>query len=62
MTKVSKNSDFANLSPFERFQLEKYGDIIPFNDCAEFENGSIEHERFTEYVQREAEQNLFEYE
>jgi hypothetical protein len=66
MTKVNKSFE---LSPFEHFQLEKYGNILtksgkhftPSGDTGEPESGSEEAERFSEWFAREHEQQLIDF-
>lgn len=50
----------STLSPFERFQLEKYGNILPPRgtfDAEEYEFGAADRERdeelFTQYYENE---------
>lgn len=54
-----------DLAPYERFQLEKYGNVLPpvnIPNEAKFENGIEEERRFSEWMQHEAEQQLLQYE
>ncbi len=51
------------LTPYELFQLQRYGNILrPTSTRCELENGEAESEQFTEWVEKEAEQQLNEME
>lgn len=55
--------DFENLTPFERFQFEKYGDILPVNiEDTVIENGSLEQERFATWSALMYDRQLLEHE
>lgn len=56
-----------DLSPFERFQLEKYGNVVRSpainpNGSSDLENGSEEMRRFAEWNHQQEQQQLLEYE
>lgn len=49
------------LTPFERFQLEKYGNIICTTEpgpVPQFESGQEDAERFTEWASKEHERQM----
>lgn len=54
------------LDPYSRFQLEKYGNILPPVDTLpkgeEIEAGENEKQRFAEWTNYNVQQELFEYE
>lgn len=55
--------DLNKLSPYAKFQMETYGNILrPSGTRCELENGSQAAEEFTEWMNREAEQQLNEME
>lgn len=49
------------LTPYEEFQLNKYGNILPDNE-GEFEAGSEEAQRSIEWAKMKEEQELLNYE
>lgn len=51
------------LTPYELFQLDRYGSILQprsGNTPEELENGTEEAERFKEWIEQEAENQFFE--
>ena len=50
-----------NLEPYEQWQIEKYGNVLPelnIPNDAKLENGIEEERRFSEWMQYEAEQQM----
>lgn len=55
-------TDKRNLGAYELFQLLTYGNILPVSGIEELENGKQAEEQFTEWMEKEAEQQLNEME
>lgn len=55
-------NDKRNLGAYELFQLLTYGNILPVSGIEELENGKQAEEQFTEWMNREAEQQREEQE
>lgn len=49
------------LNPYDQFQLEKYGNVLPSNEGGVFENGTEEASRFSKWNHQMAEQQLLEH-
>lgn len=47
-----------DLSPYERYQLEKWGDILPPVNIPTTQDQTEEERRFSEWMQHEAEQQI----
>lgn len=57
--------NIENLSNYEFFQLERFGNILPepvINPDGELEAGKEEADRFAEWTHNQEEQQLLEYE
>lgn len=53
--------DLENMSPYDRWQFEKYGNILDVNNMTDemiLENGLDDLNRFAEWMQEMAEQEL----
>lgn len=55
-------TDKRNLSQYDLFQLLRYGNILPVKGREELENGAEAAEQFTEWMEREKQEQDYQHE